>query len=96
MEEQVKEVAELLKVLANEHRLLILCSLLSGPMSVSEINDAVSGVGQSALSQHLAKLKSLGLLSSVKQGQHVYYAICDHRIESLLATLKATYCTPAT
>lgn len=91
-----KEVAELLKVLANEHRLLILCTLLPGPMSVNEINSAVDSIGQSALSQHLAKLKALGLLSSEKQGQHVYYKICDHRVEKLLAVLKETYCTPTT
>lgn len=95
MIEQAKEVAELLKVLANEHRLLILCALLDGPLTVSEINEAVSEIGQSAVSQHLSRLKALGLVSSEKKGQYVHYEIADHRVERVLAILKQEYCSAA-
>lgn len=93
MTEQAKEVSELLKVLANEHRLLILCALLDGPLAVSEISGRVRGIGQSAVSQHLARLKALGILSSNKKGQHVFYEIADHRVEKVLTALKEEYCS---
>jgi len=93
MEEKAKEVAELLKILANEHRLLCLCALFDGPLSVTEISHFVPNITQSALSQHLSTLKAHGLLTSEKQGLHVYYSIKDYRVIAVLDTLKKHYCS---
>ena len=93
MEEKAKQIAELLKVLANENRLLILCALMKRAMTVGELVRYVPGITQSALSQHLGLLKAHGILSSNKAGQSVTYSIADHRVEEVLAVLKTYYCT---
>ncbi|HAX71982.1 MAG TPA: transcriptional regulator [Firmicutes bacterium] len=92
MIEEAREIAELLKVLANENRLMIICHLLSGPMTVSQLHEQLNHVTQSALSQHLAILKANRLLSSTKNGQSITYAIQDYRIEALIETIKVNYC----
>ena len=92
MEEQVQEIAEILKVLANANRLLILCQLIKGPKTVTMLQEAGPKISQSALSQHLALLKAHGILASAKTGQNVTYAIADHRVEALIAALKQYYC----
>ena len=84
MEEQAKKIAELLKLLANEHRLLILCALLKGRLTV--------GITASALSQHLNQMKIAGILSSEKQGMNVFYWIEDERVIALIEAIKKEYC----
>ena len=96
MEEKAKEIAELLKILANENRLLILCALSKGAKTVSQIGEYVPKITPSALSQHLTMLKTARILESDKQGMNVAYSICDHRVEELLETLKTTYCNGVT
>ena len=92
MNEKAKQLAELLKILANEHRLLILCALMQGAKTVSQIGEYVPKITQSALSQHLMKLKTAGILDSDKQGQSVTYSVADHRVTEILAVLKKYYC----
>ena len=92
MEENAKQIAELLKVLANENRLLILCGLMEQPMTVNEIMKLVPKITQSALSQHLALLKAHGILENSKSGQSVTYTIADYRVEEVIKTLKKYYC----
>lgn len=92
MEENAKKLAELLKVLANENRLLVLCALMQRPMVVNEIAKFVPGITQSALSQHLALLKAHGILESDKSGQSITYCIADSRVEQVMAVLKKHYC----
>ena len=92
MNEKAKQLAELLKILANEHRLLILCALMQGAKTVSQIGEYVPKITQSALSQHLMKLKTAGILDSDKQGQNVTYFVSDHRVTEVLAVLKNYYC----
>ena len=92
MEEQAKKIAELLKLLANEHRLLILCALIHGRLTVGEIHKYVPNISASALSQHLSQLKTAGILSYEKQGMHVSYWIEDQRVVALMDTMKAQYC----
>ncbi|RBP63303.1 ArsR family transcriptional regulator [Alkalibaculum bacchi] len=92
MEEHVKVVAELLKVLANENRLLILCYLIEGPLTVSELSLKITTITQSALSQHLAILKAHKIVDSIKKGQTITYSINDERILSVMEVLKAKYC----
>lgn len=92
MEEKAKEVAELLKILANENRLMILCTLMEQPRTVSEISSVVSNITQSALSQHLSLLKTCGILASKRNGMNMIYSIKDHRVEKLIEVLKESYC----
>ena len=92
MEEKARQLAELLRSLANENRLLILCALMQGAKTVGKIGEYVPKITQSALSQHLIMLKMAGILESDKRGQNVTYSIADHRVEEILAVLKKYYC----
>ena len=74
MQAQAGRAVGLLKALANENRLLILCHLQAGELSVGEINERV-GLSQSALSQHLAILRHDGLVATRKSAQTVYYSL---------------------
>jgi DNA-binding transcriptional ArsR family regulator len=78
-------------MLANKNRLMILCHLSKGEMRVTDLSEIV-GLSQSALSQHLAKLKQEGILMDKKKGQEVYYEIKNHEVEAILATLYLLYC----
>jgi DNA-binding transcriptional ArsR family regulator len=92
LERKAAEAAQLLKLLANEYRLLILCRLAqTREMSVSELVDAV-GLSQSALSQHLAKMREEGLLGTRRDAQTVYYRLADPNATRLLALLRDIYC----
>lgn len=73
MEEKAGKIAELLKILSNEHRLLILCALARGPLTVGELHRFTPGITAPALSQHLAQLRTAGILASEKQGMNVIY-----------------------
>lgn len=92
MEYKAKQIAELLKVLANEYRLLILCELIKEPKTVSSLGEKINGITQSALSQHLALLKAHGILGNSKAGQSVTYFITDDRVCEIIALLKEHYC----
>jgi len=94
VEEKAKQIAALLKVLANENRLLIFCGLMGRPMTVREIAKCVPTITQSALSQHLALLKAHGVLECSKSGQSVTYSIADHRVDAVIGVLKQQYCQP--
>lgn len=86
------EAVSLLKAMANQSRLLILCYLAEGgEMSVGELVERV-GLSQSALSQHLAKLREEGLVTTRKQAQTVYYRVCDPKAGQLLALLHDLFC----
>ena len=96
MEEKAKKIAELLKLLANEQRLLILCALMHGRKNVSEIHGHTPNITASALSQHLNLLKTAGILSSEKQGMNVRYWISDTRVIALIESIKEHYCKEET
>ena len=86
------EVAGLLSALANERRLMILCQLVEhGEATVGSLVDAV-GISQSALSQHLSKMRDEGIVTFRKESQTVWYRIADPRIEKLFATLHQLFC----
>ena len=92
LEAKAAEAAQLLKLLANENRLLIMCRLvLAREMSVNDLAGAV-GLSQSALSQHLAKMREEGLLATRREAQTVYYRIADRNAERLLSLHKRIYC----
>jgi ArsR family transcriptional regulator, virulence genes transcriptional regulator len=95
LEQQAAEVANLLRALANERRLMILCKLVEwGEGSVNALAEAV-GLSQSALSQHLAKMRAEGLVAYRRESQTLWYRIADARIEQLFATLHRLYCAPS-
>ena len=87
-----QEAARLLKPLANEKRLLILCYLATrGEMPVGELVEAL-GLSQSALSQHLAKLRRDGLVHFRRESQTLYYRLADPRAVRVLGVLKDIFC----
>ena len=89
---QAGEAAQLLKMLANEKRLLILCFLaVRGEMTVGELVGIVK-LSQSALSQHLAKLRADGLVEFRRTSQTLHYRVADPRALRLLQVLKEIYC----
>lgn len=92
MEEKAKSIAELLRLLANEHRLLILCALGRGPLTVGELHEFTPNISASALSQHLNQMRTAGILESEKQGMNVIYRIRDRRVTALLGAVKEYYC----
>ena len=86
------EVAEVLRALGNERRLMILCKLVeAGEMTVGSLVKAV-GLSQSALSQHLAKMRDENIVSFRRDSQTLWYRIADPRIEQLMAELHRLYC----
>jgi len=91
LEENAGKAEAILKLLANKNRLMILCYIIEGGKSVGEIVDYV-GLSQSAVSQHLAKMREQGIVSTDKKGQTVYYRIIDKDVEAILATLHTLYC----
>ncbi len=87
-------MAGILRALANERRLMILCKLVEwGEGNVNSLAEAV-GLSQSALSQHLAKMRDEGLVTYRRESQTLWYRIADPRIEDLFATLHRLYCKP--
>ena len=91
MVSRVNQAAALLKVLANENRLLILCHLLEQELSVSVLNKELP-LSQSALSQHLAILRSNGLVAVRKEAQSVYYSLCSNDVREIIGLLHKLYC----
>ncbi len=92
LERKAGEAAGLLKLLGNENRLLILCRLaMAGELSVTALVEA-GELSQSALSQHLGKMRDDGLLATRRDAQTIYYRIADPNAARLLALLKDIYC----
>ena len=85
------DASRVLKALANEKRLLLLCQLVEGECSVGELNARVD-LSQSALSQHLAVLRDEGLVTTRREAQTIYYALVAGPAQRILATLHAIYC----
>jgi DNA-binding transcriptional ArsR family regulator len=92
MQQGAADAAALLRVLAHEQRLLVLCQLVAhGERAVGELQAGVD-LGQSALSQHLARMREEGLVATRREGQHVHYRIADPRVASLIGALKSVFC----
>lgn len=87
------EAADLLKALANSHRLMILCELKDGERSVSAMEEVVP-LTQSALSQHLAKLREAGLVTTRREAQTIYYSLSDTRVARMIEVLHELFCAP--
>lgn len=84
--------AAFLKAVANANRLMILCEIKNGERSVSALETVVP-LAQSALSQHLAKLRAEGLVKTRREAQTIYYSLADDRIARLIDTLNELFCS---
>jgi DNA-binding transcriptional ArsR family regulator len=86
------EASALMKALSNEHRLLILCHLISeGELAVGALVERI-GLSQSALSQHLARLREQGLVSFRRESQTLFYRVSDPRAGQVLMLLRDIFC----
>jgi DNA-binding transcriptional ArsR family regulator len=84
--------ASMLRALANERRLMILCLLIADEeLTAGELAQEV-GLSQSAASQHLSKMRDEGLVACRREAQSIHYRIADPNVKRLLATLKTIYC----
>ncbi len=93
LEPRAEEASQLLAAMANPKRLLILCNLLDQERSVSELIKIV-GLEQSPLSQHLSKLRALGLVKTRRDGQTIFYRLASEPVTRVLTTLYGIYCQP--
>ena len=92
MKEKAKKISELLKVLANENRLIIFCALMERSMTVGELAKNVPKISAPALSQHLALLKAHGIVESDRMGLNITYSIADYRVKEVVNVLIKHYC----
>lgn len=92
MQRHAGEAARLLRALGNEHRLMVLCSLVTEERSVSELLECVP-LSQSALSQHLAVLRQDGLVVARREGQSVYYRLGGDKAPRVIHLLHELYCS---
>ena len=84
----------LLKAIANRYRLMLLCELHQGERSVTALQNAV-GLSQSAVSQHLAKLREEGLVKTRRESQTIYYSLANEDAALIIATLYGIFCREA-
>ena len=94
MQANADDAARLLRVLANEQRLRILCLLVAGELTVGQINDRLPELSQSALSQHLARLRDENMVSTRREAQSVWYSLPEGPAQAIIATLHGIYCAP--
>lgn len=93
LEAKAADAAKLLRALANERRLIVLCELGDRERSVGELQPLV-GLSQSALSQHLAVLREEGIVATRRDGQTIWYRIADPAAVKVVATLAEIFCPP--
>lgn len=94
MPAMAQDVAGFLKGLANPHRLLILCALMKGERSVSQLI-AETGIAQTSMSQHLGKLKDEGIVDFRRDHRTLHYSICHAAVAELMAVLDRHFCRPS-
>ena len=93
MEESAGRAAALLRLLANETRLMVLCQLADGELSVGAIQARIN-LSQSALSQHLARLRRDHLVVTRRAAQTIYYSLTGREVSAIMETLYIIYCEP--
>jgi len=89
---QADRAAALLKMLSHPQRLLILCMLVEHPDTEAGELSRMSGLSASAASQHLALMKSQGLIEGVRHARFIRYHIKDKAVFAVVKTLKTLYC----
>jgi len=93
MEAAADRASDLLKALANRHRLLIVCQLIDGERSVGDLAEFL-GLRDSTVSQHLALLRRDGLVCARRAAQTIYYSIASDPARQILTALYRVYCAP--
>lgn len=94
MQQRAEDASRLLKVLANAQRLRVVCLLVGREMTVGQINEELPDLSQSALSQHLARLRDEGMVSTRRESQTIWYRLVDGPAQAVIATLYGVYCAP--
>ncbi|MDZ4309142.1 MAG: metalloregulator ArsR/SmtB family transcription factor [Cypionkella sp.] len=94
MAERAADAAAFLKALSHEGRLMILCHLSAGEKSVTALEDLLD-VRQAAVSQHLARLRSEGLVTTRRDGKVIYYTIKDPKVRAMIALVHEMFCAGA-
>lgn len=92
LQASARQACTLLKSIGNEHRLMILCELVGGEKSVGELVRQV-GLSQSALSQHLARLRRDNLVRTRREAQTIYYSLASDEALAVLDQLYTLYCS---
>ncbi len=91
IQENSARAAAVLKLLAHPQRLLLLCALVTREHTVSELEE-LTGLSQSAMSQHLARLREEGIVSARRDAQRIFYSLSDAKVAAILETMHALYC----
>ena len=91
MQRSAADAVRLLKSIANENRLMVMCVLSEGELSVGALNDRIE-LSQSALSQHLAILREQGLVKTRRESQTIYYSLAETAALDVIRTLHEIYC----
>jgi DNA-binding transcriptional ArsR family regulator len=94
LRESAAQCCALLKAMAHEDRLLLLCQLIEGEHNVGELEECV-GIRQPSLSQHLGVLREEGLVSARREGKYIYYSLASFEVISVMQTLSSLYCGKA-
>lgn len=94
MIEHSASASELLKLISNQQRLMILCLLHDTEMSVGALNEHLPNLSQSALSQHLAQLRKAKLVNNKRQSQTILYSLADSKALEVIQLLHKLYCKP--
>ena len=89
--DNARRASTLLKAMSNQHRLMILCQLVPGEKCVGELEKVV-GLSQSALSQHLARLRRDDLVSTRREAQTIHYSLAGEEASAVIETLYGLYC----
>ena len=92
MQQRAEDASRLLKALANAQRLRVVCLLVGREMTVGQINEELPDLSQSALSQHLARLRKDRLVNTRRDAQTIYYSMHDQASKAIVHTLHEIYC----
>jgi DNA-binding transcriptional ArsR family regulator len=92
MQDSARTASDLLKLLGHPDRLMVLCQLKAGEQSVGELSESV-GIKQSALSQHLARMRHLGVVDSRRDAQTIYYSISGEKVTRIVSLVYELYCS---
>ncbi len=91
IQDNARRASTLLKAMSNQHRLMILCQLVPGEKCVGEL-ERIVGLSQSALSQHLARLRRDNLVATRREAQTIHYSLAGEEASAVIETLYGLYC----
>lgn len=91
MRSNVQEASALLKSLSNPNRLLVLCALLTREHTAGELEE-LTGLSQSAISQHLARLRDEHIVATRRDAQRIFYSLTSNHVTAVIETLHGIYC----